>query len=269
MIIEGVDFSWGRPGGAALVAAGKHFVVRYLTGTGKALTAGEIKDYTAHNIAIAVVFESTAGRALTAGFAGGAADAKASETALKALGLGTLPVYFAVDRDTTSANYANVDDYLNGAASVLGRERTGIYAEADLIDHCAKVKSASWFWQTYAWSGGRISPNAHLYQYRNGQIINGSKVDFTRALKLNYGQNEVSPVSPETPTPGDVVAINLQYALNVLKAGQPERAPAYIEKALAANAVKNAAAQPDCLEAVRAEYDRVVSKSTITPPARP
>jgi hypothetical protein len=81
-----------------------------------------------------------------------------------------------------------IDAYLAGAASVLGRERVGVYGGAVIIDHCQAVGSASWFWQTYAWSGGRVCPGIHLYQYQNGQTINGGSVDFTRSMQDNYGQ---------------------------------------------------------------------------------
>jgi hypothetical protein len=100
MTIEGVDFSYDRPGGAALAAAGKHFVVRYITGAGgKALTAAEISDYHAHGISIALVFESTRGRVL-GGRPAGIADATQAVAACTALHIpSSTRIYFAVDFD--------------------------------------------------------------------------------------------------------------------------------------------------------------------------
>lgn len=202
---EGVDFSWSRPGGAALAAAGKQFVVRYITGAGaKALSAAEIRDYRAHGLAIAVVFESTADRAKS-GYQAGVNDAHSSLTAMAALGMPALPIYFAVDFNTTSANYSAIDDYLRGAASVLGIGRVGVYGEADLMAHCHAAGTARWFWQTYAWSGGAVFPGAHLLQYHNGQSINGATVDLCRALRSSYGQwvapGEIQPPDTNTGEP--------------------------------------------------------------------
>jgi hypothetical protein len=187
--IEGVDFSYARPGGAALVAAGKHFVVRYIRpGDGRSLTTAEIADYRAHGLAICLVFESTANRALS-GKAAGAADAISAQSNAAALGIPTtVSIYFAVDFDAAASQYVAIDAYLQGAASVIGLARTGIYGHAALMAHCQSVKTASRFWQTYAWSRGTVFPGYDLYQYLNGQTINGSAVDFCRALKADYGQ---------------------------------------------------------------------------------
>ena len=204
MTIEGVDFSFGRPGGAALAAAGKRFVLRYITGAGKALTAAEITDYQAHGLDIGLIFESTANRAL-AGYAAGVNDAKSARTAMKALGIPVnVAIYFAVDFDVTLASQmAAIDDYLNGAHSVVG-DWTGVYAEYAVIEHVHAANPKAWLYQTYAWSGGKVSSHAHLLQYRNGQTINGAAVDYDRALQANFGQWPSGV--PDTSTGGSSVA---------------------------------------------------------------
>jgi hypothetical protein len=188
---EGVDYSFGRPGGAALKAAGKVFAVRYLSYTGdggKGIHAIEVDDLHAHGVAIAFVFESIAGRA-RGGHDAGAADGRASLAALTTLGVPTdRPAYFAVDFNATPNDYPLIDAYLAGAAEALGASRIGVYGEASVVDHCKASGSARWFWQTYAWSGGIVSGNAHLLQYRNSQTINGAAVDFDRSLKADFGQ---------------------------------------------------------------------------------
>lgn len=199
-MIEGVDFSWGRPTAEALVTAGKKFVIRYVPYSGdggKGLTAAEVAEYRAARLAIVLVYERTAGRALTAGFAGGKADADESVAAITALGLdATMPIYFAVDRDTTNADWPAVDNYLAGAASVLGVARVGVYGEYSITQHCRAAGTATWFWQTYAWSGGKVDTDAHLYQYLNGQKIDGAAVDFDIARQPNYGQEGGSMAKP-------------------------------------------------------------------------
>ena len=61
MATEGIDYSWARPGGAAIKAAGKAFAVRYLYPDGqggKGLDASELADLQANGIEVPVVYES-------------------------------------------------------------------------------------------------------------------------------------------------------------------------------------------------------------------
>ena len=218
---EGVDYSFARPGGAALRAAGKSFAVRYVPyqgDQGKGLKADELADLQANGIAVGLVFESTAGRMLD-GYGAGVTDATVSLASAALLGFPKdRPIYFACDTDTTADQLASVRNYLDGAASVLGRARIGVYGEYDVIDHCLGTGAATWFWQTYAWSGGRLHPMAHLYQYQNDQTINGAAVDFDRALVADFGQ-----WGGEVPDTTDAILRALtgrtgQDALNTLSA---------------------------------------------------
>lgn len=205
---EGVDYSWARPGGAALQAAGKTFAVRYLYPDGpggKGLDASELADLRAHGLAVAVVFEASGTRVLS-GRAAGHADAQTAQGQLDALGMGPLPVYFAVDFDATTGQQGPIDEYLRGAAEIIGLNRVGLYAGIGPIQRAQTNGTATWFWQTYAWSGGQVAAGIHLYQYRNGQNINGA-VDFVRSLQADFGQSSVTtadvtatPITTDTET---------------------------------------------------------------------
>lgn len=204
MAVEGVDYSWARPGGATLKAAGKHFAVRYLYQDGqggKGLDASELADLTNNGAEVPVVYESYAARAKE-GRAAGQADAKTAQAALVALGLPSgMPIYFAVDYDAPEGDQGAIDEYLRGCADVIGLDRVGVYAGYWIVKRCKENNTAKWLWQTYAWSGGNVHPDIHLYQYRNGQDLNGA-VDFNRALKDNYGQpSAFGAAKPVTPTP--------------------------------------------------------------------
>jgi peptidoglycan hydrolase-like protein with peptidoglycan-binding domain len=184
---EGIDFSWARPGGAAIKAAGKEFVMRYLYPDGqggKGLDADEVADYRANGLLIGVVYESSATRALS-GFAAGVADANTAAGQLGALGMAGTPVYFGVDFDVTDQQAA-VNDYINGAASVLTFAGTGVYGEFSVVEACVGT-SCAYGWQTYAWSGRAVSSKAAVYQYLNGQTLNGGGVDYCRNLKDDFG----------------------------------------------------------------------------------
>jgi len=206
-MIEGVDFSDSRPGGAALAAAGKAFVCRYVPygGFTKGLTAAEVADYHAHGIAICLVFEQFANRALS-GRAAGIADATTSKDAAAALGFPvTQPIYFAVDFDANAAQQPAIDAYLGGAAGVIGPGRVGVYGGLGVIRRCKANRSASWFWQTYAWSGGVVEAGIHLLQYSNDQRVGGQSVDLVRAYQANYG-GWLGGTTGGTNQPGDEMA---------------------------------------------------------------
>src|SRR5262245_46976040 len=91
MTTEGVDFANPRPSGAALKAAGKHFVIRYTSpnttaNPRKRLTAAEVRNYRSAGLDIGLVWETSTDRA-TQGRAAGVADAHAAETVRRALGI--------------------------------------------------------------------------------------------------------------------------------------------------------------------------------------
>lgn len=184
VVSVGLDFSFGRPGGAAIVAAGYAFVLRYvpyLGDGGKGLTLAEVAEYRANGLSIGLVYESTAGRMFD-GFPAGVADANQCLVSGAILHWPTdLPFYFACDVDTTPDQLGYVDDYLAGCASVLGLARVGVYGEYDVVKHCHLAGTATYLWQTYAWSNGLVYAYRHLYQYRNGQTLNGAEVDYNEA----------------------------------------------------------------------------------------
>lgn len=200
---EGVDYSWARPGGATLKNAGKSFAVRYLYADGqggKGLDPSELADLQANGVEVPVVYESYAARAKE-GRAAGQADARSAQAELERLGLPTgMPIYFAVDYDAPESDQGVIDEYLRGAADVIGKERVGVYAGYWVVKRCKENGTATWLWQTYAWSGGNVLDGIHLYQYRNGQELNGA-VDFNRSMQDNYGQPSKFGGAQPSPTP--------------------------------------------------------------------
>jgi hypothetical protein len=207
--VFGVDYAWGRPGIPALNRAGVKFVCRYLSHdtSGKNLDRGEAEQLSAAGIWIIVIWETTASRAL-AGRAAGVADATAAQKQAKALGQPAgRPIYFAVDFDADAGQQDEIHAYLDGAASVLGRDRIGLYAGYGPIKRAFDAGKITYGWQTYAWSGGRWDTRAQLQQYSNDQKINGVGVDFDRALAADYGQWRIG-ATPSEDEPLKIV-INL------------------------------------------------------------
>ena len=211
---EGIDFAWARPGGATIKAAGKKFVVRYLfPGGGKGATRAELNDYISHGLLLAFIYEED-GLELVAGFNGGVRVAKLAEIQRKALGLpDNTPIYFAVDFDATGEKLNLCVSAIVGAVSVLGYDRVGGYGGVNFID--AIAGRCKYGWQTYGWSRGRVSANANLYQYLNGQKINGGSVDFCRNLKADFGAINGSTLVPTSSgSGGNMIGVNASGQTN-------------------------------------------------------
>lgn len=208
MTVRGVDYSWARPGGRAIREAGFTFAMRYVPYSddgGKGLTRDELVDLHANGIAVGLVFETTAGRALE-GEAAGRVDGLITQQALRDLGWPKdRPVYFAVDFDAAPEQQQAINDYLTGAGAALGSPRVGVYGGFWVVKRCWEVTSARWYWQTYAWSGGNVHPEAHIYQYQNGQQLNGGEVDYNEARKADFGAWLPSPAAPSDITLDDIV----------------------------------------------------------------
>ncbi len=198
----GIDYAWGRPGVAALRGAGAGFVFRYLShdSTGKNLTRGEANELTAAGIDIGVVWEDAADAALQ-GYGQGRADAQAALAQANACGMPSdRPIFFAVDFDANPGDQGAINAYLDGAAGVLGKGRTGIYGGYWPVSRALAGGHCTWAWQTYAWSGGLWDSRAQLQQYSNEHTLNGVSIDYNRSTVADFGQWRVG-WSPHQPPP--------------------------------------------------------------------
>lgn len=214
----GVDYSWARPGGAALQAAGYSFAARYLSNdtSGKNITASEAVDLHEHGIDIVLVWEDSATAALQ-GKARGITDATSALAMTRALSVpDSVTIYFAVDFDATEAQQTAIDDYLAGCASVIGLDRTGIYGGYWPVSRAAANKSASKFWQTSAWSGANIFAGAALLQ-KTTQVFNGGcDVD----VEENVDLGAWVAGTPITPLSQPVVAVLPVAPSPIMSAGR-------------------------------------------------
>lgn len=196
----GVDYPWTHPSPAALKAAGVAFAMRYLaTDRSKALSRAEADALAAVGIWVGVVWETTADRMLS-GRAGGVTDAKAAAAQASACGMPSgRPIYFAADWDVTPTQQAAVNAYLDGAASVLGRPRVGVYGGYYTVKRALDGGHATWAWQTPGWSGGQWDARAHIRQGAQ-RSIGGVSCDLNTAMKADFGQ-WMPGKTPSTTTP--------------------------------------------------------------------
>jgi hypothetical protein len=241
---KGVDYSAGHPGGAALAAGGFEFAARYVStpGNPKNLTAAEAADLAAHGVWAAVVFETTAGRAL-AGRSAGATDAQKALQQARALGMPAgRPVYMAVDQDVTDPS--RVAPYFQGAASVLGLPALGVYGGYGVVKYLLDHGLVTFAWQTAAWSRGMWDTRAHIRQYATTIKVNGVSCDLDESIHPDYGQWKpgVSPNAEEDValTDAEITKIaTLSAKLTLQALGAPAGVLATIDNPAVADDPKN------------------------------
>ena len=101
------------------------------------------------------------------------------------------PIYASIDDDPSHEQYkAQVAPYLRGWESVLGHQRTGVYANSKTIEWAVQDGLGSYFWQ-HNWGSpkGLAHPAAHLHQVEiDKRSVGGVGVDINHILKPGYGQ---------------------------------------------------------------------------------
>jgi hypothetical protein len=186
-----LDYSAGTPGAKAIKAAGFVGAVRYAgtPGRRKNLTAAEFADLDRGGLAVATVYENKAGDFLGGRVDGQRAghdwlaDVSSIDGRLARVG------HFAVDTDVTN-QWTALAEYFRGINSVIGVERTRAYGEADVIDYLVAHGLVSGLqWQTVAWSRGRRSQYAALYQRTQQPVVGGIACDINDVLAPDWGQH--------------------------------------------------------------------------------
>lgn len=187
--MEGVDYSFTRPNAFCLYGKGKRFAGRYF-GPGsqaKHATHEECALLAAAGLSIVSLVEG-AERSAMYGHSMGVTHARMADAAAQSAGMPkTRPLYASIDWDASSTELVTVGEYLDGFASVVGRQRTGVYGGIRTVQWCHDHGKAKWYFQTYAWSHGTWYPRAHLRQYRNGQSVCGGDVDLCQSIKADFG----------------------------------------------------------------------------------
>ena len=203
---HGVDYSFSRPSVAKVKAAGYSFAVRYLSGghSAKDVTRAEYDALRRAGLNVVLVWES-GNKSAVHGHAGGVDDATLAAAQLAGLGLKGHAVYFAVDFDPNGSELPVVVEYVQGAASVLGAARTGVYGGESVVNAVDHARACKYYWQTYAWTN-TWAPFVQLRQVENGVALAGATVDLNTSHAADYGQNMPKPTPVPVPKPKPVPA---------------------------------------------------------------
>ena len=207
----GLDFSYARPGGTALAAAGVGSVGRYLGTDGRCIDLAELNDYLSHGVGVWFIKENRANGMLD-GYGQGAADAGAAQTQLNALGQSNAVVYFTADFNAQPSQFGLLDQYLTGVASVIPVTRIGIYAGIDYMNHAANLASYRWKTASTSFDHGQIAAvTIHLIQTIDAVPI--PSTDYDIIVQADHGQ--VGDIGTTTPANGPSDAVKaIQTALN-------------------------------------------------------
>jgi Rv2525c-like, glycoside hydrolase-like domain len=162
-----MDYSWARPSPQSLVDYPSIGVMRYIGpgNGGRDLTVTEAESLWAVGLGVGLVWETSANRALQ-GYDAGAYDASQADYYAARLGApDDVPIYYACDCDVDyHETWGVVLDYFAGTLCSCHSARC--YGEADVIDMTFETFGMRHGWQPAAssWSGGRLSPNAGMWQ---------------------------------------------------------------------------------------------------------
>lgn len=187
---------------SALKSAGFEYAMRYLpTHAWKGLTAEEVRAIQGAGLKLVSILQKSANYAGYFTKEQGRKDGADAQQLAGNLGQPRgSAVYFAVDYDCRRpSELANVASYFEGVKETLKHYKVGVYGSHTVVNHMRN--KVDYFWQTYAWSSGKVAEHIHMHQYQNGVTVAGVQIDRNDIFKQPGAWNEISePAKPATPT---------------------------------------------------------------------
>jgi hypothetical protein len=197
-----LDYAAGVIPAGQIRAAGAVGSIRYVSDRrpggnwmlGKPIQLTEARDLSSNGLKIVSCYQF--GKGDSADWLGGAgAGVKHAERGMQlhaaAGGPATAPIYASIDDDPSYDQYKTlIAPYLRSWESVVGHERTGVYANSKTIDWALHDGLGSYYWQ-HNWGSpkGFAHPAASLHQVEiDKRSVGGVGVDINEILKPQFGQ---------------------------------------------------------------------------------
>lgn len=197
-----LDYSAGVLPAAQIRAAGAAGAIRYVSDRrpgadwmlGKPIQLAEARDLHENGLTIVSCYQF--GKQATADWLGGH-DAgveharRGAQLHAAAGGPDSAPIYASIDDNPSYEQYKEqVAPYLRGWASVIGPQRTGVYANSKTIEWAIQDGLGSCFWQhNFGSPGGVAHPAANLHQVEiDRRQVGNVGVDVNEILKPQFGQ---------------------------------------------------------------------------------
>ncbi len=197
-----LDYSAGVLPADQIRAAGAAGAIRYVSDRrpgadwmlGKPLQLAEARDLQQNGLTIVSCYQF--GKQATADWLGG--EGAGVEHANRGRQLHTAaggpdhaPIYASIDDNPSYEQYrAQVAPYLRGWESVIGHERTGVYANSKTIEWALQDGLGSCFWQhNFGSPGGIAHQAANLHQVEiDKRKVGNVGVDINEILTPQFGQ---------------------------------------------------------------------------------
>ena len=197
-----LDYAAGVIPGPQIRAAGAVGSIRYVSDRrpggawmlGKPIQVTEARDLSSNGLKIVSCYQY--GKGSTADWLGGAGTGlkhaeRGTQLHAAAGGPANAPIYASIDDDPSYDQYKQqVVPYLRAWESVIGHQRTGVYANSKTIDWALHDGLGSYFWQ-HNWGSpkGFTHPAASLHQVEiDKRSVGGVGVDINEILKPQFGQ---------------------------------------------------------------------------------
>jgi Domain of unknown function (DUF1906) len=197
-----LDYAAGVIPASEIRAAGAVGSIRYVSDRrpggnwmlGKPIQVTEARDLSSNGLKIVSCYQY--GKGSTADWLGGAGTGlKHAERGMQlhaaAGGPANAPIYASIDDDPSYDQYKQqVVPYLRAWESVIGHQRTGVYANSKTIDWALHDGLGSYFWQ-HNWGSpkGFTHPAASLHQVEiDKRSVGGVGVDINEIVKPQFGQ---------------------------------------------------------------------------------
>jgi len=186
-----VDYSSGTLTGDRLLDHGVSGAIRYVgfPNRPKCTSSVELARLVNAQRGVAFVFEDGT-RDWTGGQSAGKRNGELARNHLNQMKLDkSIACYIAIDQYIASRDeFELVRGYLTGAAIALGGvEHVGVYGSANVLDFARENRLANYFWQTIAWSHGRVA-QCDLLQTGETIVIDGVECDINEIRSPQWGQ---------------------------------------------------------------------------------
>lgn len=197
-----LDYAAGVLSAGEIQAAGAAGAIRYVSDRrpgadwmlGKPMQLAEARDLHQNGLKIVSCYQF--GKQATADWLGGQGAGvehakRGWQLHLAAGGPDSAPIYASIDDDPSYEQYqGQVAPYLRGWESVVGHDRTGVYANSKTIEWAVQDGLGSCFWQHNWGSPGRVAhPAANLHQVEiDKRKVGNVGVDVNEILKPQFGQ---------------------------------------------------------------------------------
>lgn len=158
------------------------FAARYLGNSWKSFNKAEAAAIQNVGLKLISIFQKSANHASYFKRSNGVADAKLAMQWAKDVGQPKgSAIYFAVDFNAQSSHIKSILEYVDGVVDTMKDYKVGLYGNYTVMQ--AVKGKVDYYWQTYAWSSGKVADHIHMHQYHNDTIIAGVAIDKNNVIK--------------------------------------------------------------------------------------